>query len=348
MIKFFRNIRKNLIAEGKTARYFKYAIGEIILVVIGILIALYLNNLNETFASKTKTDIILEDVLNELNVNIAKIENEIDFFHKKDSVFWAIKQNRVTKETYADPKHPEFLDMTTLFTQFQLTNDAYQLLIANRENLPLEYKPVLNSLNDLDSKLKADLDLFDNELMQTIKTNIKFYSDNFSWFSDDTETGNENYYNYMLEDFGYKNKVYFLNSLAIRNHFGSALAYRTKAIDNYAKIAMLLDKTGTTPSFTFTNSQLLSFKGQYETLANPLNDSLIKSLGLSKQFKIYEENERLFSKSEGDSTGIEVIPFSKNQIVSRSREFFTLSVKDKDTILETNSKITYKKLLTYD
>jgi len=47
MIKFFRNIRKTLIKEGKTANYLKYAIGEIILVVIGILIALQINNWNE-------------------------------------------------------------------------------------------------------------------------------------------------------------------------------------------------------------------------------------------------------------------------------------------------------------
>jgi len=38
MIKLFRNIRKNLLNEGKTRKYFKYTIGEIILVVIGILI----------------------------------------------------------------------------------------------------------------------------------------------------------------------------------------------------------------------------------------------------------------------------------------------------------------------
>jgi hypothetical protein len=47
MIKLFRNIRQNLLAEGKTKRYLKYAIGEIILVVIGILIALQVNDWNE-------------------------------------------------------------------------------------------------------------------------------------------------------------------------------------------------------------------------------------------------------------------------------------------------------------
>ena len=47
MIKFFRKIRYNLMEQNKTGKYFKYAIGEILLVVIGILIALSINNWND-------------------------------------------------------------------------------------------------------------------------------------------------------------------------------------------------------------------------------------------------------------------------------------------------------------
>lgn len=47
MIKFFRKIRQNLLMENKTSKYFKYAIGETVLVVFGILIALQLSNWNE-------------------------------------------------------------------------------------------------------------------------------------------------------------------------------------------------------------------------------------------------------------------------------------------------------------
>lgn len=47
MIKFFRKIRKNLLTENKISKYLIYAIGEIVLVVIGILIALQINNWNE-------------------------------------------------------------------------------------------------------------------------------------------------------------------------------------------------------------------------------------------------------------------------------------------------------------
>ena len=47
MIRFFRNIRQKLAAENNVAKYLRYAIGEILLVVIGILIALQINNWNE-------------------------------------------------------------------------------------------------------------------------------------------------------------------------------------------------------------------------------------------------------------------------------------------------------------
>jgi hypothetical protein len=47
MIQFFRKIRRKLVSEGKTVQYVKYAIGEIALVVIGILIALQINNWNQ-------------------------------------------------------------------------------------------------------------------------------------------------------------------------------------------------------------------------------------------------------------------------------------------------------------
>ena len=54
MIKFFRHIRQNLIMENKTSKYFKYAIGEIVLVVIGILIALQINMWNEGRKARDK------------------------------------------------------------------------------------------------------------------------------------------------------------------------------------------------------------------------------------------------------------------------------------------------------
>ncbi|MBK7873489.1 MAG: hypothetical protein IPJ74_23905 [Saprospiraceae bacterium] len=54
MLKFFRNIRRRLLDSGSLRKYFVYAIGEIILVVIGILIALQINNWNENRKDRAK------------------------------------------------------------------------------------------------------------------------------------------------------------------------------------------------------------------------------------------------------------------------------------------------------
>jgi hypothetical protein len=79
MIKFFRKIRYELMGENKTGKYFKYAIGEIVLVVIGILIALQINNWNEN----RKTDIITQSyyaqILFDLDKETKNIEERVLF-----------------------------------------------------------------------------------------------------------------------------------------------------------------------------------------------------------------------------------------------------------------------------
>ncbi len=71
-MKIFRNIRKQLAAENNVAKYLRYAIGEILLVVIGILIALSINNWNES----KKEQAILNASLSSLKINLIKdIEN---------------------------------------------------------------------------------------------------------------------------------------------------------------------------------------------------------------------------------------------------------------------------------
>ena len=74
MIKFFRKIRYNLMSKGQTSKYLKYAIGEILLVVIGILIALQINNLNEDRKTKNFEYDILSDIQFGLENNFWQLE----------------------------------------------------------------------------------------------------------------------------------------------------------------------------------------------------------------------------------------------------------------------------------
>ena len=77
MIKFFRHIRKDLMESGKTTKYFKYAIGEIVLVVIGILIALSINNWNNNRQDENRIDAFMQKLKTQTENNITKINNNI-------------------------------------------------------------------------------------------------------------------------------------------------------------------------------------------------------------------------------------------------------------------------------
>ena len=77
MIKFFRHIRKSIIMENKTGKYFKYAIGEIILVVIGILIALSINNWNDNRKNSQKEYQYLQGLKKDLESNLLELDRVI-------------------------------------------------------------------------------------------------------------------------------------------------------------------------------------------------------------------------------------------------------------------------------
>jgi hypothetical protein len=78
MIKFFRKIRQNLLSENKFRKYLIYAIGEIILVVIGILIALSINNWNERQNAKQFENKLFIELHKSVKDDISQLKNVID------------------------------------------------------------------------------------------------------------------------------------------------------------------------------------------------------------------------------------------------------------------------------
>ncbi len=79
MSKFFRKIRQKLLQQNRITRYMVYAIGEIILVVIGILIALSINNWNSNRIQKNKEILHLNNIERDLNDQLTIIESQLAY-----------------------------------------------------------------------------------------------------------------------------------------------------------------------------------------------------------------------------------------------------------------------------
>ncbi len=123
MIKFFRHIRKSLLEQNKTGKYFKYAIGEIILVVIGILIALQINNWNENKKDNVYEHKMLSEIKVALEGDIKHCKWMVERMNRLDSSANVMAQHIIDKSVFVDSL---YLDKTQKRTYYLTTGTSTQ------------------------------------------------------------------------------------------------------------------------------------------------------------------------------------------------------------------------------
>jgi hypothetical protein len=105
MIKFFRRIRQRLVNENRFSKYLLYAIGEIVLVVIGILIALQINNWNEDQKNKREAVTMLQNLKAELQGDMLMMDSTIEDLERRKecarSLRTFLQSRRMTEDNRA-------------------------------------------------------------------------------------------------------------------------------------------------------------------------------------------------------------------------------------------------------
>jgi hypothetical protein len=135
MIKFFRRIRKKLLSEGKTGRYFKYAIGEIVLVVIGILIALQINNWNQNRLKGQKEIQILKSFEAQFQNDILQLEESLKFYEGASKSVDIIIYHLENNIPYNDSLDHHFYITTRFYGDSDLDNNVFESLKSLGINL---------------------------------------------------------------------------------------------------------------------------------------------------------------------------------------------------------------------
>ena len=131
MIKFFRHIRQNLLMDNKTGKYFKYAIGEIVLVIIGILIAVSINDWNTDRKLKIEEQVILKDLSKQVKGNIDLLD-EVNAQHERSF--------KAAEEIRAMYRNREVFDAMT---------DSSFFALHERLNRNRAYEPNYGILNSI-------------------------------------------------------------------------------------------------------------------------------------------------------------------------------------------------------
>lgn len=222
MIKFFRKIRKKTLTENKFSKYLLYAIGEIILVVIGILIALAINNWNENRINTGKQKDYLIGLKNDLEKQIESFNSSNRFYDfiigNGESVL--IDFSSIGKVSEIDniniklsyllfTKHyPEFT------TTFQELNSTGQLNLIKEKSLRSQIIKFYQNSEDYQNSVDTNTEVvFYNQIFPIIKSTVIILPENFGFenkkinLSDNLKTTFENNLNNPNKQFELINAI---------------------------------------------------------------------------------------------------------------------------------------------
>jgi len=248
MIKFFRKIRYNLMEQNKTGKYLKYAIGEIILVVVGILIALSINNWNEEKKKTQLEKVYLNRLYNELNKDIITFSSEIQRL-EENNVKIVNFTNALNDESYNDSLlvklTNEFMIYGTTYPMFNPSTSTFEDLSSTgnlsvisktelRDSIVKHYEDYqfveLNFKLDYDWATPIDAPLF------TQTDALKFDTDYTSFLFPNTTK--ENLVNEIIKD-----KNIFLRNAALHFWMNKDCIIELKRVtDKTKEISYILKK----------------------------------------------------------------------------------------------------------
>ena len=128
MIKFFRKIRQKLLTENRLSKYLLYAIGEILLVVIGILIALQINNWNEERKQDQRSSYIYQELINNIKMDIDDLTRNLRSDSSTRSSIAFVLNILKEKPPYDETTIPYHFGRISIYTNFFDNRSAYDNL----------------------------------------------------------------------------------------------------------------------------------------------------------------------------------------------------------------------------
>jgi hypothetical protein len=236
MIKFFRKIRQNMLTENKFSKYILYAIGEILLVIIGILIAL--NNRNLVKQNEATFDALFGEILKDLIIDFKEADRILAFDARQDSLINRVLNNKVTEEDYKTEYG--FIDLILSYEPMLFSDNGYNNLTRMIDKVPTKYNEVIDQLNTIHLVAKLKVIRPNEKLADLVFENLKKWANTKPWFYD-SELINSEDINYFLTDPFYKNDVRLFQIYLKGNHMKSITMYKHLIAKSYISISKIIE-----------------------------------------------------------------------------------------------------------
>ena len=155
MIKFFRKIRYDLMGKNKTGKYIKYAVGEIVLVVIGILIAIQLNEWRKESNNNNQKQIVLNALKLEFEANQQQLDTVVYYLEKVQKSYILANEMIInSQKIYSENDYSNLIVNISWTYTFNPSNGALRSAISSNEIHLIENKRLIEILFSWEDVIK--------------------------------------------------------------------------------------------------------------------------------------------------------------------------------------------------
>ena len=230
-MKFFRRFRENILPGKGVKKYFLYAIGEIVLVVVGILIALWINSVKTTKAYEASEKQLLKDITAQLIKDEADVMRFQKVVAKRNRSFMYYSKDKEALEREGKIKLPLLyeLDLSKLKID-PVVVSSIENFDFKRGGISLKCTAILSDYKYAQNRI----DQLENDMLATHTKFTTYLGENYDWYIDysfDNHIVSEStdYFFYNPE---YKRFIARMNTISSKQYTNELESYK-QTIGNY-------------------------------------------------------------------------------------------------------------------
>ncbi len=240
-MKLFRGMRALSLGEGNTSSYLKYAFGEIVFVVVGILLAFQIDNWNDQRKADIHARHLFEQIQSELVLNIENCNTVLNEYRGKDTLVHDILEGVVDRQDYRD--HWEYGIVLLTQKEVEVSSEAFVNLVSSEDVFSKDQRSILLELKELYGNDKRYVDNLNEIATGNALAYHKQFKNEQPWYADLFMNFRvpEEMIDYCVEDPFYFNSVAHFQFIHLRNHVRYTLNFRNRAIAIHERLASQMD-----------------------------------------------------------------------------------------------------------
>lgn len=235
MLSIFNGIRRQLLSEDRFTAYARYAVGEIVLVVLGILIALQINNWNENRKEQNKLHKIYALVAADLKDDINDIEALMKEQSRRKVIIDRILDNDITREEFESCAECRFVLIG--FPNFSIDQRGYNLLKNLSVGTEIDSNSLQIAISQFYAKYLYDLEGDDQVRLDSLKNNIFYWEEHTDWYADFiSDRDYSGFVEYAVTSQDFKNRVAMYRLLHFQIYVPILFEFKKDASDIIKRI----------------------------------------------------------------------------------------------------------------